>query len=123
MEIIPPDTFVASFLRAAEERGLSTIVSYGFNDPEQAGKPVLRVKSNVNPKATAAMLNWLNRTDERAAEAAGRGLHDDSEGACVLCQKEISWHALKPDEQERHFDAARLVLRSATASSHARVLS
>jgi hypothetical protein len=124
VDIIPPDTFVESFLRAAGERGLAAVVSYGFADDK--GKPVLRIKSNRNPEATANLLNWLNRTDERAAMVAGRALHDEGEGegrgSCTFCKKDVSWHALRDAEQEQHMAAARLILRAASAASRARNL-
>lgn len=71
-DAINPDDLIQAFLRAAKRQGTAILLVYAMNED---GHPVMRVTSNSDERGTAGILSWLQRTDDRAIEAAAEALY------------------------------------------------
>lgn len=114
---IDADSLVYAFLKAARERDIAALVTYGFLDPR--GKPVMRAASNSSEQGTQAALAFLSSVDERALEAAARAVH--GQARCPICQQESEaqtrWEDLWDSAKGWHLDVVRVAV--ATVKKHA----
>jgi hypothetical protein len=108
-----PDDLINSFLKAAKQLGVAALVTYGFSED---GKPVLRIASNSDEKGTAGILAWLNKTDERAVEAAAKAIGlADFQGNGAAHSPDDLWNAFHPETKEKYRIMAVVALEAVKA--------
>jgi hypothetical protein len=64
------DAMVQAFLKAAKQQSVAVLVTYAFKSAG-GGAPV-RMATNTDEAGTAAVLNWMQKLDKHALEAAAK---------------------------------------------------
>jgi hypothetical protein len=116
------DALVQAFLKAAKQQGVAVLVTYAFKAP--SGAAPVRMATNTDEAGTAAVLNWMQKLDKAALEAAakvlayiaaGEGKAKPIEGAPTFEDADELWPLLSPAMQAAFTAQAQKVINAAKA--------